>query len=143
MRGIPGYISITVLMLLYFIASTGFGIHECSVDGSLDVLLIAGNKDCRDIHESCDCSNHGCDSKTKHDENCCKTEIHHLDYEYNISEGITNISLKGIAFNFVQPFVEIKPDIEAFNGFRYINLLYDTGKIPVKVSNSYLSVWRL
>ncbi len=74
-----------LILVTYMIASIGFGVHECSDNGTKNVLIINSNKSCSDIHDHNSCDSNCC-SSGKHSKNCCSTEIHHLDLDYDITE---------------------------------------------------------
>lgn len=131
-----------LLLSVYMITSTGFGIHKCSHEDSIDVLVIKSDKGCEEIHSHCGCESDGC-SADKHDKECCKTEIHHLDLVSRVSEENSKISEKVIKLTFI-PLNESKIESNLFNNtINYRNLLYESTVILTKSSNSYLSQWRL
>lgn len=135
--------SLAILLLsVYMITSTGFGIHKCSHEDSIDVLVIKSDKGCEEIHSHCGCESDGC-SADKHDKECCKTEIHHLDLVSRVSEENSKISEKVIKLTFI-PLNESRIENNLPNNFiNYRNLLYESTVILTKSSNSYLSQWRL
>jgi len=131
-----------LLLSVYMITSTGFGVHRCSHEDSIEVLVIKSDKGCEEIHSHCGCESDGC-SADKHDKNCCETEIHHLDLASRVSEESSKIFEKVVKLTFI-PLNESK--IESYipnNILDYRNLLYESTAIQSKPSNSYLSQWRL
>ena len=131
-----------LLLSVYMITSTGFGIHKCSHEDSIEVLVINSDKGCEEIHSHCGCESDGC-STDKHDKNCCKTEIHHLDLASRVSEESSKIFERVVKLTFI-PLNEskIESNIPHFI-LDYRNLLYESAVILTKSSNSYLSQWRL
>ena len=91
MAGFLRYILSILLISVYSLTSTGFGIHKCSLDGSAEVLIVGSDRSCEEIHDHCQCNSEGCSSQ-KHDGECCKTELHHLDLDYDIVKSGTEIS---------------------------------------------------
>lgn len=81
-----------LVLVAYMLASTGFGIHECSNKGTKHILLIVSDRSCEQIHDHCSCNSNSC-STSKQSNNCCSTEIYHLDFGYDITEASANSSL--------------------------------------------------
>lgn len=94
-----------LVLATYMVASIGFGIHECSAKGTMHILLINSDTPCEQIHRHCSCSSKSC-ATGSHSENCCSTEIHHLDLDYDITEtGSANFLSNEPLSNDYLPFV--------------------------------------
>ena len=86
-------IILSLLMLVaYMVTSIGFGVHECSAQGTKYILFINADKSCEQIHNHCLCNSGLCCSG-KHSNKCCSTEIHHLDFAYDITDASAGDSL--------------------------------------------------
>ena len=79
------HLSVLILAFSYLIASTGFGVHECLKNGSVDILIIKSDLECSEIHSHSCCVLPECETES-HDENCCKTELYLLDSDYQLPE---------------------------------------------------------
>lgn len=136
------YPLVIIMLLVYMITSTGFGIHKCSNDDSIEVLVIKSDKGCEEIHSHCGCSSEECSSE-QHDNNCCRTEIHHLDLASRISEDNSKIFEKVVKLTFI-PLNECAIDINPLgNNLFYRDLIYESAVIHSKISRPYLAQWRL
>ncbi|PKP00047.1 MAG: hypothetical protein CVU13_00600 [Bacteroidetes bacterium HGW-Bacteroidetes-8] len=135
--------SLTVLLLVaYFVTSPGFGIHECSSEGTRDILLLTSQTSCKDIHTHCGCASQGCSNKV-HDNNCCKTEIHHLDLDYNIVEITSTIPVYFCALEFATlPFSDVALT-NSPSGYRYTEIRHGPDIPSSNKICSYNSQWRL
>ena len=90
MQKVIRYLFSLLVLLAYMVTSIGFGVHECSAKGTKHILLINSDMPCEQIHNHCSCSSDSC-SSDKHSNNCCSTEIHHLDIAYDITEAHSGI----------------------------------------------------
>ena len=71
---LPGKISTALLLLVYVAAFAGFRLHECSVDHSVEVLVLAGDR-CEDVHH------HDCG-----DQEHCGHRHHHCAEDHEAQE---------------------------------------------------------
>lgn len=78
-------ISFITLLLLYISAGLGYGLHKCSVDGSITPVLMIHEASCERVHShshSSDCSGQ-CSSHDCSHGGCCHTEVFQLDDNYD------------------------------------------------------------
>ena len=134
-------ISVTVL-LVYFVASTGFGLHVCSHEGTSELLILTSKTTCEDIHEGCPCSSDHCE-KVSHDHNCCKTEMHHLDLDYDITEvqSTPQVFFTGIGITAQICFTSNFTD--ALKGFKNTEIRHGPNEPPISQYLPLISQWRL
>lgn len=134
-----------VLMLIwaYMLTSISFGVHHCTTNGSVDVLLVKSDRDCSEIHNHCGCSSLDCGGE-KHDGNCCETSIYHLDFGYETSRQIT------ISKVFVADFICFTlPSLNSTTNYKFTkaDVLSDTEGPPAAhyINNSldFLKIRRL
>ncbi|PKP06513.1 MAG: hypothetical protein CVU10_02820 [Bacteroidetes bacterium HGW-Bacteroidetes-5] len=131
-----------LILSAYFVTSPGFGIHVCSKEGTRDLILLSSNTSCDDIHSHCGCSSGSC-TGTKHDNNCCETEIHHLDSEYNIVEITSNTP---VHFSVLDNAIFTFEEVALFNlqlGYKYTEIRHGPDIPHSKNICSYISQWRL
>ncbi|MDP3436453.1 MAG: hypothetical protein Q8S04_04365 [Bacteroidales bacterium] len=135
--------TLTVLLLVaYFVTSPGFGVHECSKEGTRDILLLTSETSCEDIHTHCGCASQDCSDK-EHDNNCCKTEIHHLDLDYNIVEITSIIPIYFSALDFATlPLSEVAL-INPLAGYKYTEIRHGPDISSSKNICLNISQWRL
>ncbi len=135
--------TLTVMVLAaYFVTSPGFGIHECSSEGTRAILLLTSETNCEDIHSHCSCGSQGC-QESKHDNNCCKTEIHHLDLDYNIVELTSTIPVYFCALDFATLLLSEAALINPTSGYKYTEIRHGPDIPSSKNICSYISQWRL
>ena len=79
------YFFVLSLAFIYLTASTGFGVHECLRDGSVDILILKSDSDCSDLHHHSCCVIPDCETQ-EHDDSCCKTDVVLLDTDYQLPE---------------------------------------------------------
>ncbi len=142
------------VLLIYMMTTMGFGIHICSHDNSVDIILLSSSVECSDIHShhlcSCDGSmsenlmhsqSHNHDHSHMHNSDCCKTDIFNLNTD---SESVTKLSIfKSISVIANLYTQESHNDAYNFSGIRF-NPNNLVGFSPFRtLSNSSLSVWRL
>lgn len=134
----------------YIVTLTGFGVHECSESGSVDVVSLYGDLSCERIHkhdpnhveeQGHECSCGKCRSQEDH-EDCCSTKVVVLDdqqdsdsREVSITAPVTMIDVclycSSFHFDFsshqdIFGFVKVKPPLPDYD-----------------VYLSYISQWRL
>lgn len=142
MANLVKYTLTSLLLVAYFVTSPGFGIHECSTEGTRDILVLTSQTSCDEIHTHCSCESQGC-QESKHDSNCCKTEIHHLDLDYNIVEITSSIPVYFCALEFATlPFSDINISNTQF-GYNYTEIRHGPDILSSKNICSYTSQWRL
>ncbi len=144
----------TPVLLIYMMTTMGFGMHICSYDNSIDILLLSSSVECSDIHShhECTCDGgssddlthnqvHNHDHSHMHNSDCCKTDIFNLNTDSDILTKFTLFKyLSVIASIYIQEsliwdyyFSVVKVNLKTLVGFS-----------PFKgESNSILSVWRL
>jgi hypothetical protein len=137
------YILSILLISVYFLTSTGFGIHVCSDEGSAEVLILGSDRSCEEIHSHCGCDSDGC-SATKHNNKCCKTEIYHLDLDYDVVKIESSISPLSIINIYDLISDQISPvAFQSICGYRYKEVRHGPDKYIFPDYLSYLSQWRL
>ena len=134
-------ISVTVL-LVYFVASTGFGLHVCSHEGTSELLILTTKTSCEEIHQGCPCGSNHCEKAT-HDHNCCKTEMHHLDLDYDITEvqSAPQLFFTENGLNAQICFTSTFSD--ALKGFKYTEIRHGPDEPPTSQYLPLISQWRL
>lgn len=75
---IAGKIATALLLVVYVAAFAGFRLHECSVDHTVEVLLLAGDT-CEEVHH------HNCD-----DASHCSHHHHHCAEEHEAQDAATD-----------------------------------------------------
>lgn len=131
-----------LLLSAYMLTSTGFGIHRCSHEDSIEVLIVKSDRGCEEIHSHCGCGSDGC-SSGKHDKNCCDTEIIHLDFVSRAAEESSKFSSEYVKLSFV-PVQELINDGYVQSDYTpRPDYIYEWAVIHKKTSNSYLAQWRL
>lgn len=131
-----------LLLSAYMLTSTGFGIHRCSHEDSIEVLIVKSDRGCEEIHSHCGCGSDGC-SSGKHDKNCCDTEIIHLDFVSRTAEESSKFSSEYVKLSFV-PVQELINDGYVQSDYTpRPDYIYEWAVIHKKTSNSYLAQWRL
>lgn len=144
----------TPVLLIYMMTTMGFGMHVCSYDNSIDILLLSSSVDCSDIHShhmcSCDGGSsddlthnqvHNHDHSHMHNSDCCKTDIFNLNTD---SESVTKLSIFKNISVISNLYTQESHNIGYnFSGIK-LNLNNLVGFSPFRtLSNSSLSVWRL
>ncbi len=142
MKSFLKYTLTIAILLVYFVSSTGFGLHVCSSEGTSELLILTSKTSCEDIHEGCPCGSDHC-KKSTHDNNCCKTEIHHLDLDYNLVESLGTPPVYYTEAGITAPFCFTTSLTEALKGFRYTDIRHGPDE---PYSSQYLPIisqWRL
>jgi len=83
-----------MLLAFYIMASMGIGVHECSMTGSIKILIFSSSKSCDAIHPICSCKHHHHDGMSEHmhhSAKCCHTTIHNLDQGYDVAHSHYNL----------------------------------------------------
>ncbi len=80
MRKTVNHIVLGVLTALYLLVTTGFALHICDKEESVDLFLLSSEKECKELHDNCGCSEDYCSTHT-HDESCCSTQYFLLEVE--------------------------------------------------------------
>jgi len=86
MRKLLKYSVSILLAFMYLLASVGIGVHECSASDTKSVVFFYSDSSCEAIHSHCACGSHDCHNNIKHSKECCATEFHHLNNDYDISQ---------------------------------------------------------
>lgn len=75
---------------MYIISTMGYGIHECSHDGTKSMIVLFGETPCEIAHSGdkeasgnrkCTCCKMGVSGSLSHDEDCCNTEVYVLTHD--------------------------------------------------------------
>jgi hypothetical protein len=145
MKGAFKYISTTIILSIYLLASAGIGVHECRAKGTIDIVPLFSSATCESIHhhnyEKCPCGGNG----GHHSEGCCKTDIHQLGSDYYNGQQLHFSHDKIFQFHhlFLPDFADIVPQASILHT-KIFNFKIKEGP-PLLTSNpySYLSQWRL
>ncbi len=88
MKRVFQHISLLFLLSAYLLGTVGFGIHECSSSGSINVVLPFKSAHCNpSLHKHCPCCGmHQCHNKSHLQKKCCQTLMHHLDKDYDVNQ---------------------------------------------------------
>ncbi len=92
MKKILSYLSLILLVGIYMLSTMGYGIHQCSLEGSNDIILLFGETPCEYVHSkdggagNCICGlEHQYQSEEcaggEHSNNCCSTETYVLSQD--------------------------------------------------------------
>lgn len=91
------HIYLTVILLgVYMVGTMGFGIHECSTDQTIKVLLLAGEKPCSHTHHHSDVCE--CGHEHTHDASCCNTKVFVVDDPTSASHNTVSIQAPVVDF---------------------------------------------
>ncbi len=115
MKKLLSYIFTLTIVAMYIVSTMGYGIHECTHDGTKDVVVLFGETPCEYIHSHIDgdghiyvhshnpaahgacalsadsprsCRSCGCEGKWtyKHDDNCCHTTVYSITHDQTIED---------------------------------------------------------
>jgi hypothetical protein len=138
------------MVVVHLVAGLGFGVHECRAKGTSDVLFIERSGSCDEIHGSCSCGKESCRTGLGvHDNECCSTEIYHLDSEYSVAEDIIPEQVaSGFSslINFFVPEYRIIAGVSNLSAVSKSYIAARGGPFSWLTNNSLLSIisfWRL
>lgn len=58
MRKVLSYLFTLVVVAIYIVSTMGYGVHECKLDGTKDIVVLFGETPCEYIHSHIDKSGH-------------------------------------------------------------------------------------
>ena len=142
-----------VLLFCYIVAMTGFGVHECVISGSRDIVSLYGDLSCETIHKTDPHEDdHGCScgacggsehQDEHHDKGCCSTKIIIIKDQQEVTSHVA-VTMPYSLFS------DMNWDCESVSSL--VVLLADSSHyhyadgppLPVRdVHLSYISQWRL
>ncbi|MCK9625131.1 MAG: hypothetical protein M0R23_01535 [Bacteroidales bacterium] len=153
-----------ILIPVYLFAYMGFGLHECTAEGTKDLFLLMGDTSCESIHshshehlhkqsgvvhthahiyghhheaEECHCN---CTGHTEyHTANCCETAVYVItDTQNDESDNIAKALISEIIIN-----NNIESPISPSLCYLVQQIISDSPPDESGNSLSYLSVWKL
>lgn len=138
MKNCISYLFSVMIVGLYILSTMGYGVHECSLDGTKNMMVLFGESPCEYAHSraneqkcgKCKCcaccgSSQSSEESHDHDGKCCTTEVYVLTQDQVNSQ---NTSVDGPAVSDLYAFVETAGNcidmvkLPAFSG-----VVYSTG----------------
>ncbi len=100
MKNCISRILVVLMVGMYIISTMGYGIHECSYDGTKNIVLLFGETPCEIAHSSgletgagkCKCCQTDASGSVSHDNECCNTEVYVLTQDQVTSSGTEDIN---------------------------------------------------
>ena len=85
---------------MYIVSTMGYGIHECSHDGTKVMMVLFGETPCEIAHSEggntherkCVCCRYDDSGSVSHDSECCNTEVYVLTSDQVTSSGTEDIN---------------------------------------------------
>ena len=138
MKNCISYLFSVIIVGLYILSTMGYGVHECSHNGTKNMMLLFGESPCEHSHSKaraqkcskCKCcaccgSAKSAEGSAEHGGKCCTTEVYVLTQDQVNSQ---NASVDGPAVSDLYAFAEIGGNcanmekLAAFSG-----VVYSTG----------------
>ena len=101
MKSAASYISLSLLLCAYLVTNMGIEVHKCTFDGSIQIMLMAGQVPCQHgccCKGECSCGNTGTHIQKeacgchKHGDHCCQSHIYTIEDDQNTVDDIKIIA---------------------------------------------------
>ena len=101
MKNCISRILMSVMVGMYIISTMGYGIHECSHDGTKNVMVLFAETPCEIAHQSgkegsaanrCSCCQSDLSDSASHQNGCCNTEVYVLTHDQVASSSAQDIN---------------------------------------------------
>ena len=91
----------SIMVGMYIISTMGYGIHECSHDGTKNMMVLFAETPCEIAHKSseeglaanrCSCCQSDLTDSASHNNECCNTEVYVLTHDQVASSSAEDIN---------------------------------------------------
>ena len=101
MKNCISRILMSIMVGMYIISTMGYGIHECSHDGTKNMMVLFAETPCEVAHQSsgdgsgakrCSCCQSDLTDSASHNNDCCNTEVYVLTHDQVASSSSEDIN---------------------------------------------------